>query len=242
MHAPAFYIPNTQVLVFVWQKDGWEYVVKDGIETKGNYPAYSLDGKSLAFVGYEKVSGRPTIMKDGKQNGKYDFVASPAYSPDSKSLTFVARKDQNSMVLVKDGIESAKFAAISSAIYFSPDGNTFAFVAQKVDTRGAEKPNNAFVVAYRKKWTSRTTVTAANKPSVGTPNTDVYTKRAQSAVDTYVKKRLAASANTGTIIIELGILRERIDAKKSSNLSNSASKQIDALLKVMDTKIDELSR
>lgn len=151
VHAPAFYVPNTQALIFIGQKNGWQYIVKDGVETKGNYPAYSPDGKNLAFVGYEQVSGKPVIMKDGTQNAKYDFVDSPSYSADSKSFAFIARKDQNSMVAVKDGAESTKFASISSVVYFSPDGNAFAFVAQKTDMRGADTPDNTFVVVYRKK-------------------------------------------------------------------------------------------
>lgn len=85
-------------------------------------------------------------------------------------------------------------------------------------------------------------VTTTDKSKVSIVDTDIYTKRAQAAIDAYVRKRLAASANAGSIADELGILRERIEAKKSNTLSSSTLKQIDALLKVIDAKVSELSR
>jgi Tol biopolymer transport system component len=72
-----------------------EYKVISNKYDNIDYPTYSPDGKSFAFVA--EKDGKYFIVKDGGESDKYDdidtFSYSPKYSPDGKSFAFIAEKD-----------------------------------------------------------------------------------------------------------------------------------------------------
>lgn len=68
-------------------------------------------------------------MKDGIESQKYDYIQSLTYSPDSRSLAYVASSDE-SIFIVKDGVELTKYKGLSSGPIYSPDSKSFAYIAE----------------------------------------------------------------------------------------------------------------
>ncbi|MCK9273326.1 hypothetical protein M0P65_07340, partial [Candidatus Gracilibacteria bacterium] len=114
------YSPDGKSFVYMAERDGKSFVVKNGIEGNG-YFQVSTDFASPIVP----ISGYGLI------NGGNDFLG--AFTPDSKSFFYVAGTEDGKFFVVKDGVEGAKYDRITgTSISFSPNSNSFTYEAKKV--------------------------------------------------------------------------------------------------------------
>lgn len=104
-------------------------------------PAWSPDGKSLAYVSFEHR--RPEVFTQNIWSGKRQLIASfsgingaPAWSPDGTKLALTLSKDGNPDIYIYD-ISSQKLQrivkhyAVDTEPTWSPDGKTIAFTSDR---------------------------------------------------------------------------------------------------------------
>jgi WD40 repeat protein len=92
--------------------------------------ALSPDGKSFAYVAYEK--GKWFIVLNGEELQKYDGIAlgTPIFSPDGK--LFYGARLENKWFTVMDGEESAdEYDEIGQDVSFSADGKHIVYSARR---------------------------------------------------------------------------------------------------------------
>ena len=129
-------------------------------------PAWSSDGRSLAYVSFE--SNRSAIYVQGVYSGKRTKIASfkgingaPAWSPDGTQLALTLSKDGNPEIYIME-LASKKLTRITRSYgidtepAWSPDGNTLVFTSDrggkphiyKVPSRGGKPERLTFEGDY----------------------------------------------------------------------------------------------
>ncbi len=107
-------------------------------------PAWSPDGKQLAYVSFEKK--RSMIYVQNLWSGERKAVAghtgingAPAWSPDGKRLALTLSKDGNAEIYIHDLVSETlrrltRHTAIDTEPAWSPDGATIAFTSDRSGT------------------------------------------------------------------------------------------------------------
>lgn len=116
-------------------------------------PAWSADGKELAYVSFE--TGRPAIFRQNLVTAQRQQLTNftglngaPAWSPDGKQLALVLSKDGNPEIYLLN-FESGKFTrltrhfAIDTEPTWMPDGNHLLFTSDRGGTPQIYKLNVA---------------------------------------------------------------------------------------------------
>jgi Tol biopolymer transport system component len=108
-------------------------------QRQSSMPAYSPDGKSIAFTC--DVDGKPNICVMDVGGGNFKALTTghnraPAWSPDGKRIVFVSKRDGNSEVYVMDRDGSNQTNLSNDPSYdgdpaWSPDGKQIAFVSNR---------------------------------------------------------------------------------------------------------------
>ncbi len=137
-------------LAFV--RDGYIYVMNaDGSKqrrlTRGESPAWSPDGRRLAYVRFGAADDVGEIWianADGTGARKINFGFAPAWSPDGMKIAFAAGESELGGILVMNADGGAvrqltKLRANEGDPAWSPDGRKIAF-SKTAYTRG--RPNS----------------------------------------------------------------------------------------------------
>jgi TolB protein len=104
-------------------------------------PAWSPDGKSLAYVSFE--SGKAVVWSQDVGSGERRAIANfrgsnsaPAWSPDGKTLAVTLSRDGTSQIYLMDGAGGnlrriTQSSAIDTEPVFTPDGKSIYFVSDR---------------------------------------------------------------------------------------------------------------
>jgi TolB protein len=104
-------------------------------------PAWSPDGKSLAYVSFE--SGKAVVWSQDVGSGERRAIANfrgsnsaPAWSPDGKTLAVTLSRDGTSQIYLMDGSGGnlrriTQSSAIDTEPVFTPDGKAIYFVSDR---------------------------------------------------------------------------------------------------------------
>jgi Tol biopolymer transport system component len=111
-------------------------------------PAWSPDGKKIAFVRLNASLGDPIYVVNADGGGLRNLTpkpvgasAAPAWSPDGRKLTFVSYRNGNSEVYVMNANGSGQRSLTRNPAFdgdpaWSPDGRKIAFVSHRDDSYG----------------------------------------------------------------------------------------------------------
>lgn len=87
--------------------------------------AFSPDAKNVVCIAQN--NDKSFLLKDGKEYGPYDMVATPVFfSPDSKRLIYVAKKG-NEFLLIEDNVIKERSHGMFEKMLFSSDSKRFAY-------------------------------------------------------------------------------------------------------------------
>ena len=111
-------------------------------------PAWSPDGRKLAFVRLNASLGDPIYVVNADGSGLRNLTpkpvgasAAPAWSPDGRKIAFVSERDGNSEVYVMSANGSGQRSLTRNPAFdadpaWSPDGRKIAFVSHRDDSYG----------------------------------------------------------------------------------------------------------
>lgn len=86
----------------------------------------SPDGKSIAYIVNDEVSGRRTMVLNGRAGASYDDIIFMEFSPDSKRFAYGAKVNGKSLVVL-DGKEGKLYDWILEPHFFSSDSKYFVY-------------------------------------------------------------------------------------------------------------------
>ena len=112
-------------------------------------PAWSPDGRKIAFVRLNASFGTPIYVVDADGSGLRNltpkpvgaFAYTPAWSPDGRKLAFTSERDGNSEVYVMNANGSGRRSLTRNPAFdadpaWSPDGRKIAFVSNRDGSYG----------------------------------------------------------------------------------------------------------
>ena len=121
--------------------DGTRLVQLTNAPGPDRYPAWSPDGRKLAYVSFEKA--KPSIWVQEVFTGKREKVSSfkgingaPAWSPDGRYLALTLSKDGNPDIFILDVARRslrpiARHGAIDTEPAWAPDGKSLVFTSDR---------------------------------------------------------------------------------------------------------------
>jgi TolB protein len=114
-------------------------------QNRSTLPAYSPDGKRIAFTCEVQGKLQICVMDEGGKNVRQlteepGYNRAPAWSPDGKRIAFISNRDRNSEVYVMDAdganpVNLTNDPGFDGDPAWSPDGKQIAFVSGRTEDK-----------------------------------------------------------------------------------------------------------